>query len=58
MHIITRKRLLEFATKHPTVAKGLEHWYRVIILQGRQPLTLPHIHALAQRFGVSPMTFV
>ena len=30
MHIITRKRLNEFAEKHPTAASGLAHWYRVL----------------------------
>lgn len=30
MHIITRKRLNEFAEKHPPVASGLIHWYRVL----------------------------
>ncbi|MEM7114780.1 MAG: type II toxin-antitoxin system HigB family toxin [Chloroflexota bacterium] len=27
MHIITRKRLNEFAEKHPDAKAGLEHWY-------------------------------
>jgi mRNA interferase HigB len=30
MHIITRKRLNEFAEKHPTATGGLAHWYRVL----------------------------
>jgi mRNA interferase HigB len=30
MHIITRKRLLEFAEKHPSARSGLDHWYRVM----------------------------
>ena len=30
MHIITRKRLNEFAEKHPTAISGLAHWYRVL----------------------------
>jgi mRNA interferase HigB len=30
MHIITRKRLNEFAEKHPTTASGLAHWYRIL----------------------------
>ena len=30
MRIITRKPLLEFAEKHPTVRSGLDHWYRVM----------------------------
>ena len=30
MHIITRKRLLAFATKHPEAASALDHWYRMM----------------------------
>jgi len=30
MHIITRKRLLEFAKKHPDCAAALESWYRIV----------------------------
>jgi mRNA interferase HigB len=30
MHIITRKRLNEFAAKHPAAASGLTHWYRTL----------------------------
>ncbi len=30
MHIITRKRLNEFAARHPTVTSGLIHWYKVL----------------------------
>ena len=30
MHIITRKRLLKFAEKHPSSHSGLDHWYRVM----------------------------
>lgn len=32
MHIITRKRLNEFAAKHPTARSGLVHWYRTLKL--------------------------
>jgi mRNA interferase HigB len=28
MHIITRKRLNEFAEKHPDTKTALQHWYR------------------------------
>ena len=28
MHIITRKRLNEFAEKHPDAKPALQHWYR------------------------------
>ena len=28
MHIITRKRLNEFAEKHPDAKSALQHWYR------------------------------
>ena len=27
MHIITRKRLNEFADRHPNATSGLAHWY-------------------------------
>ena len=30
MHIITRKRLLEFANKHPDCSTALESWYRIV----------------------------
>ncbi|MBL0699500.1 MAG: type II toxin-antitoxin system HigB family toxin [Desulfosarcina sp.] len=30
MHIITRKRLLEFAKKHPDSSTALESWYRIV----------------------------
>ena len=30
MHIITRKRLYEFAAKHPSARAGLAHWYRTL----------------------------
>jgi mRNA interferase HigB len=30
MHIITRKRLLEFAAKHPDCSTALESWYRIV----------------------------
>ena len=30
MHIITRKRLNEFAAKHPTAKSGLVHWYLIL----------------------------
>jgi len=28
MHIITRKRLNDFAQNHPEIRSALEHWYR------------------------------
>lgn len=28
MHIITRKRLNDFAERHPDARSGLAHWYR------------------------------
>ncbi len=34
MHIITRKRLNEFAQKHPDAKTSLEHWYN-FMKQGR-----------------------
>ena len=30
MHIITRKRLNEFAGKHPTATGSLTHWHRAL----------------------------
>ena len=30
MHIITRKRLLEFAKKHPDCSSALVSWYRIV----------------------------
>lgn len=30
MHIITRKRLLEFAEKHPNSSTALDAWYRIV----------------------------
>ena len=30
MHIITRKRLLEYAKKHPDCSTALESWYRIV----------------------------
>jgi mRNA interferase HigB len=30
MHVITRKRLNEFAAKHPTTRSSLEQWYSVV----------------------------
>ena len=30
MHVITRKRLNDFANVHPEVKAGLQHWYRLI----------------------------
>ena len=30
MHIITRKRLNEFAGKYPETKNALEHWYRAM----------------------------
>ena len=30
MHIITRKRLLEFSKKHPGCSSAVESWYRIV----------------------------
>ncbi len=30
MHIITRKRIQEFGTKHPDSETSLENWYRIV----------------------------
>lgn len=30
MHVITRKRLLEFAKQHPNTSQSLDVWYRIV----------------------------
>ena len=30
MHIITRKRLNDYAAKHPDAKSSLQHWYKLI----------------------------
>lgn len=30
MHVITRKRLNDFASTHPEVSAGLQHWFRLM----------------------------
>jgi mRNA interferase HigB len=35
MHVITRKRLNEFADRHPTARAALTHWYRS--MKGNNP---------------------
>ena len=30
MHIITRKRLNDFAEKHPDAKSSLQHWYKLV----------------------------
>ncbi len=30
MHIITRKRLLDFSEKHPNTSTPLDTWYRIV----------------------------
>ncbi|NKE72409.1 type II toxin-antitoxin system HigB family toxin [Candidatus Manganitrophus noduliformans] len=30
MHIITRKRLIEFSKKHPDAQAPLNHWYTIV----------------------------
>jgi mRNA interferase HigB len=30
MHIITRKRIIEFAKKHPDAQEALDRWYRIV----------------------------
>ncbi len=30
MHVITRKRLLDFVTKHPNTSNALDTWYRIV----------------------------
>ncbi len=30
MHVITRKRLVEFVRKHPDAEPAVDHWYRIV----------------------------
>ncbi len=30
MHVITRKRLIDFAAKHPNTSSALDVWYRIV----------------------------
>lgn len=30
MHVITRKRLNDFAAVHPDIKTGLQHWYKIM----------------------------
>ncbi|HET6384330.1 MAG TPA: type II toxin-antitoxin system HigB family toxin [Armatimonadota bacterium] len=30
MHVVTRRRLNEYAEKHPDALPGLEHWYQLM----------------------------
>ena len=46
MHIISRKRLNEFATKHPNAKPGLVHWYRTL-----KPVT---VHSFAELRALFP----
>ncbi len=39
MHVITRKRLNDFAKKHPDTLSALAHWYR-LMKRGQLPLVL------------------
>mgnify|MGYP000213683321 CR=1 FL=1 len=45
MHIITRKRLNEFAANHPNAKPGLIHWYRTL-----KPMTIRSFAELRTRF--------
>lgn len=31
MHVITRKRLNDFAKKYPSAKSALQHWYKLIV---------------------------
>jgi len=44
MHIITRKRLNEFAGRHPAARSGLAHSYRV--MKANQPANLAELRRL------------
>lgn len=44
MHIITRKRLNDFATAHTDVKSGLRHWY--ILMKTRTFSSLAELHTV------------
>ncbi|MBI4770838.1 MAG: type II toxin-antitoxin system HigB family toxin [Chloroflexi bacterium] len=39
MHIITRKRLNDFAEKHPDAKSALQHWHRLMKAENYASLT-------------------
>ncbi|NOQ65481.1 MAG: type II toxin-antitoxin system HigB family toxin, partial [Methyloprofundus sp.] len=45
MHIITRKRLIEFSKKHPNTLTSLDTWYRIV-----KQNELPNFSTLRQIF--------
>lgn len=52
MHVITRKRLNEFAERHPETKTALAHWYRVMKTNVFE--SFPHLRTLfpsADRVG-------
>ena len=44
MHVITRKRLNEFAVRHPETRSALEHWYRE--MKGRSFASFAELRAV------------
>ena len=46
MHIITRKRLNEFAEKHPDTKSSLQYWYRL--------MKLGRFHSFAELRAIFP----
>jgi mRNA interferase HigB len=52
MHIITRKRLNEYAEKHPAAESGLAHWYHALKRQNPANfIELRHIFPHADQVG-------
>jgi mRNA interferase HigB len=52
MHVITRKRLNEFAAIHPAAKSGLEHWYKTMKrLEARSLAELRSVFPHADRVG-------
>lgn len=44
MHIITRRRLNEYAERHPAATAGLAHWYRA--LKGSTPANFAELRRI------------
>ena len=55
MRIITRKRLIDFARRHPDARHGLTHWYRVMKHTDYSSLAAIRI-TFPSADGVGPLT--
>ena len=52
MHVITRKRLLEFGASHPDAARPLDDWFRVMkAMTFGSPAQLKRVFASASLLG-------